>query len=235
MIRYLAAIAFLSLLVVSAVAASQQMRPESRLHPAPWVLEWKAGEAQTLHLTGNEGADLRVGDRALGIAGIGIVNDVAPQVLGNAEGCPEVDYTADDPGQTLWLPPGSTVEIIPCTHRPADSPLTLSLFTRSDDTGREIVKYFLTVDDTGPVISSPETGDTFTASAGSQVLTVDASDADGDSVSFSVSGGVGVFSIGATDGVLTVAAGARSGDYQLTITAVAGGESYSIEITVTVI
>ena len=193
MIRYLAAAAFLALLVVSAVAATQQLRPDARLHPAPWVLSWKSGEGQTLHLTGDDGADLRVGSRALGIGSVGIADDMGnTHVLGSAEGCPTVPYTVDDPGQTLWLPPHSTIEVIPCANRPADAPLTLTLYTRSGDSGNAVVTYYLNVDDSGPVFNSPAPGATFTTSAGSDVLTVDASDADGDSVSFFVSGGSGV-------------------------------------------
>ena len=234
MLRYLTLVSVLAVLGLTAAARFGDLRPDARLHPAPWVLEWQAGQAHTLFLTGEDGADLRLGSRALGLEGIALVDgEGQANVLGSAEGCLGSVYTAEDPGQTIWLPPGSAVEIVPCPNRPADAALTLELFTRSGDAGRNIVSYSLEIDDSSPVITSPATGSTLTASAGSNVVTVEASDPDGDLVTFSVSGGSGVFGIGA-DGVLYVNSGARAKGYNLTITAVAGGVSASIDVTVKV-
>ena len=75
MVRYLAAIACLSILGVSAAASFADLRPDARLHPAPWVLTWHAGMPNTFHLTGEDGTHLRLGSRALGIEEVGVATD----------------------------------------------------------------------------------------------------------------------------------------------------------------
>ena len=235
MLRYLAAIACLAVLGVAAAAVFADLRPDARLHPAPWVLTWKTGQAHTLRLTGEDGADLRMGSRALAVREIGTVDQAGEvDVLGSAEGCFERGYTVEDPGQTVWLPAGSAVEVELCSHRPDGANLTLGLFSRSEDSGSPVVTYTIVPTDTPPEITSPASGSSYTATADSEVVTVEAVDVDGDPISFFVSGGRGVFGIGLSDGVLYVDAGAPSGPYNLTVTAVAADASVSIEITVTV-
>ena len=231
-LRYLVAVAVLAVLGLSAAAGFGGLRPDARLHPAPWVLTWQAGAPQTLHMTGEQGADMRAGSRALGIGDIGAVDQAGGvDVLGSAGGCPDGSYTAEDPGPTVWLPPRSTVELVPCANRPAGAALTVALYTRSGDAGQAIVTYTLVVADTAPVITAPAAGSSHTASAGGTVVTVQATDADGDAITYSVS--PSGFSIG-SDGALTVDTGTSPGNYQVTATAAANGESSAVTFTVTV-
>ena len=66
MLRSLAVLSCLTILGASAAASFADLRSDARLHPAPWVLSWRAGMPHILLLTGEDGADLRLGSRALG-------------------------------------------------------------------------------------------------------------------------------------------------------------------------
>ena len=203
------------------------------MHPAPWALDWQAGQPHVLFLTGEDGAELRLGSRAFGLQDIGVVDSESQlKVLASAEGCPGSVYTAEDPGQTIWLPPGSAVETVASPNRPAEAALTVELFTRTGDAGRNIVTYFLKVTDSGPQINAPQDGATFPGpyQDGDTVTTVQAVDADGDTITYQVS--PSGFSLG-PDGVLRIE-GAAAGDHEVTLTAASGLESQSIRITVTV-
>ena len=234
MLRYLALLSVVAIIGLVAAARFGDLRPDARLHPAPWALDWQAGQPHALVLTGEDGAELRLGSRAFGLQGIGVVVESEGQVkvLASAEGCPDSAYTAEDPGQTIWLPPGSAVEIVACANRPAEVALTVELFTRSGDAGRNIVTYFLTVTDSGPQVNAPQDGATFPGpyQDGDTVTTVQAEDADGDTITYTVS--PSGFSIG-PDGVLRIE-GAAAGDHEVTLTAASGLASQSIRVTVTV-
>ena len=98
MLRSLAVLSCLTILGASAAASFADLRSDARLHPAPWVLSWRAGMPHILLLTGEDGADLRLGSRALGIEDIGALGDDGNAVvLGDAQGCTDIAYTADDP------------------------------------------------------------------------------------------------------------------------------------------
>ena len=233
MLHYLALLSVVAIIGLVAAARFGDLRPDARLHPAPWALDWQAGQPHVLFLTGEDGAELRLGSRAFGLQDIGVVDSESQlKVLASAEGCPGSVYTAEDPGQTIWLPPGSAVEIVACPNRPAEAALTVELFTRSGDAGRNIVTYFLKVTDSGPQINAPQDGATFPGpyQDGDTVTTVQAGDADGDTITYTVS--PSGFSVG-PDGVLRIE-GAAAGDHEVTLTAASGLESQSIRITVTV-
>lgn len=233
MIRYLALLSVVAIIGLVAAARFGDLRPDARLHPAPWALDWQAGQPHVLFLTGEDGAELRLGSRAFGLQDIGVVDSESQlKVLASAEGCPGSVYTAEDPGQTIWLPPGSAVETVACPNRPAEAALTVELFTRTGDAGRNIVTYFLKVTDSGPQINAPQDGATFPGpyQDGDTVTTVQADDADGDTITYQVS--PSGFSLG-PDGVLRIE-GAAAGDHEVTLTAASGLESQSIRITVTV-
>ncbi len=233
MIRYLALLSVVAIIGLVAAARFGDLRPDARLHPAPWALDWQAGQPHVLFLTGEDGAELRLGSRAFGLQDIGVVDSESQlKVLASAEGCPGSVYTAEDPGQTIWLPPGSAVETVASPNRPAEAALTVELFTRTGDAGRNIVTYFLKVTDSGPQINAPQDGATFPGpyQDGDTVTTVQAVDADGDTITYQVS--PSGFSLG-PDGVLRIE-GAAAGDHEVTLTAASGLESQSIRITVTV-
>ena len=240
MVRYLAAIACLAILGVSAAASFADLRPDARLHPAPWVLIWQAGVPHTLQLTGKDGADLRLGSRALAVEQIGMVaQSGAIEVLGSAGGCMDGTYTAEDPGQALWLPAGSTVQLMLCGGRPADLELndyTVALYTHSgQDVGHRIVNYQLVPTDSPPVFTAPDLRSITSVPGRPSIVTFVAEDPDGDVVSYSKSGnGESHFTLGATSGELSVTATAPAATYDLTITATANGLSTSIEFTVVV-
>ena len=240
MVRYLAAIACLAILGVSAAASFADLRPDARLHPAPWVLTWQADTPHTLQLTGEDGADLRIGSPALGIGEIGAVSQSgAIDVLGSAGGCTDGVYTAEDPGQAVWLPAGSTVELMLCGGRPADlepEDYTIALYTHSgQDVGQKIVSYQLVPMDSPPVFTAPARRSITSAPGRPSIATFVAEDPDGDPVFYSKSGnGESHFTLGATSGELSVTDTAPLGVYSLTITATANGLSTSIAFEVVV-
>ena len=193
MVCYLAAIACLAILGVSAAASFADLRPDARLHPAPWVLTWHAGMPNTLHLTGDDGAHLRLGSRALGIGEIGAVGQSgAIEVLGSAAGCLDSAYTAEDPGLAVWLPAGSTVQLVLCGDRPADLELedySVALYTHSgQDAGQKIVSYQLVATDSLPVFTAPERHSITSAPGRPSIETFVAEDPDGDAVFYSKGG-----------------------------------------------
>ena len=240
MVRYLAAIACLAILGVSAAASFADLRPDARLHPAPWVLTWQAGMPNTFRLTGEDGAHLRLGSRAIGIGEIGAVGQSgAIEVLGSAEGCPGSAYTAEDPGQAVWLPAGSTVQLVLCGGRPADlepEDYSVALYTHSgQDVGQKIVSYQLVATDSPPVFTAPERRSVASAPGQPSIETFIAEDPDGDAVSYTKSGNGEIYlTLGLTSGELSVTDTAPLGVYNLTITATANGLSMSIEFTVEV-
>ena len=55
MIRYLALLSVVAIIGLVAAARFGDLRPDARLHPAPWALDWQAGQPHVLFLTGEDG------------------------------------------------------------------------------------------------------------------------------------------------------------------------------------
>ena len=74
MLHYLALLSVVAIIGLVAAARFGDLRPDARLHPAPWALDWQAGQPHVLFLTGEDGAELRLGSRAFGLQDIGVVD-----------------------------------------------------------------------------------------------------------------------------------------------------------------
>ena len=82
MLCYLALLLVVAIIGLAAAARFGDLRPDARLHPAPWALDWQAGQPHALLLTGEDGAELRLGSRAFGLEGIGVAVDSEGEVEG---------------------------------------------------------------------------------------------------------------------------------------------------------